>query len=111
MPAVPTLTGVERLSGQIARIVWVPLSPDEARGLLTLLEVDYYEKSHSESSCTSFDPLDSRVVHIKENLFEQTTANITGLVPKNEYCVAIQVSTSAGDSGFSNILKLPRKPP
>ena len=111
MPAVPTLTAVERISGQIARIVWIPLSPDEARGLLTLLEVDYYEKPHSVSSCTSFDPLDSRVVHIEENLFEQTTANITGLVPKNEYCVAIQVSTSAGDSGFSNILKLPRKPP
>ena len=111
MPVVPTLTVVERLSGQTARIVWIPLSPDEARGLLTLLEVDYYEKPHGASSCTSFEPLDSRVVHIEENLFEQTTANVTGLVPNHEYCVAIQVSTIAGDSGFSNILKLPCKPP
>ena len=109
MPAIPTLTAVERLSGQTARVVWVPLTPDEARGLLTLLEIDYYEKPLGVSSCTSFDPMDSTAVHIEENLFEQTTANVTGLVPNYEYCVAIQVSTSAGDSGFSNTLKLPCK--
>ena len=109
MPAVPTLTAVERLSGRTARVVWVPLTPDEARGLLTLLEIDYYEKPHGESSCTSFDPMDSRVVHIEEKLFEQSNANITGLMPNQEYCVAIQVSTSTGDSGFGNILKLPCK--
>ena len=110
VPAIPTLTSVERLSGKTARIVWIPLSPDEARGLLTLLEIDYYAKPRGTSSCTSFGPMDdSQIVHIEENLFEQTTANITGLVPNHEYCVAIQVSTSAGDSGFSNILKLPCK--
>ena len=102
---------MERLSGQTARVVWVPLTPDEARGILTLLEIDYYYKPHGEPSCTSFNPIatDSRTAHIEENLFEQTTANITGLVPNHEYCVAIQVSTSAGDSGFSNSLELPRK--
>ena len=110
VPAIPTLTSVERLSGKTARIVWIPLSPDEARGLLTLLEIDYYAKPRGTSSCTSFGPMDdSQIVHIEENLFEQTTANITDLVPNHEYCVAIQVSTSAGDSGFSNILKLPCK--
>ena len=33
VPAIPTLTAVERLSGQTAGVVWVPLTPDIAKGL------------------------------------------------------------------------------
>ena len=109
VPAIPTLTTVERLSGQTARVVWVPLTPDEARGILTLLEIIYYDKPSEELECTFFDPTDSRIAHIEEKLFKQTAANITGLIPNHEYCVAIQVSTSAGNSGFNNLFELPRK--
>ena len=109
VPAIPMLTSVERLSGQTAKVVWTPLTPDQAKGILTLLEINYYAKPEGESSCASSDPKDSRDFHVKEKLFEQTTANITGLTPKSEYCVAIQVSTRAGDSGFSNTLWLPCK--
>ena len=31
------------------------------------------------------------------------------LEPNREYCVAIKVSTSGGESGFSNSLQIPRK--
>ena len=51
----------------------------------------------------------SEVIHVRGNLFDQNTTNITGLEPNREYCVAIQVSTNGGDSGFSNIVKLPCK--
>ena len=52
---------------------------------------------------------DSEVILMRESLFEQRTANITGLEPNSEYCIAIQVRTSAGESGFSNSIKLPCK--
>ena len=65
------------------------------------------------SNSFSYNFTDSDTVPARENLFEQQTANITGggvLSQLNhEYCVAIQVRTSRGDSGFSNIVKLPHK--
>lgn len=109
MPAVPELTSVERLSGQTARIVWIPLTPDEARGILTLLEIVYHNKKSGEIGCSYFNPTDTRAIHIKENLFEQTTANVNNLVANNQYCVVIQVSTVGGESGFSKPLELPCK--
>ena len=51
----------------------------------------------------------SETVYVMENLFERGTANITGLEPNWEYCIAIQVSTTGGESGFSNAIKLPCK--
>lgn len=109
MPAIPKLTSVERLSGQTARVVWVPLTPDEARGILTLLEIVYHQKKSRKTGCSSFNPADSRSSHIKENLFEQTTANVNGLIANTQYCVFIQVSTIGGESGFSKPLELPCK--
>ena len=88
-------------------INWIPLTQDEARGVLTSLEIAY--KPVRESDCFNNDSMDSEIVLVRENLFEQNTANITGLEPNREYCVAIQVSTSGGESGFSNSLKLPCK--
>ena len=61
------------------------------------------------SDCLSQNANDSEVALVRENLFEQDTANITGLEPSTEYCIAIQVRTTAGESGFSNFIKLPRK--
>ena len=104
---------MERLSGQTARVVWTPLTPVQVKGTLILLEIDYYVKQNGDSSCTLFESeqMDSslKIVHIEGKIFELTAANITGLIPNLVYCVALQVSTGAGDSGYSNFLELPRK--
>ena len=90
-------------------INWIPLTQAEARGLLTTLEIAYEPVMDSTSDCSSYDYMDSETILMRENLFEQSTANITGLEPTHEYCIAIQVSTSGGESGFSNAIKLPCK--
>ena len=107
VPATSALTSVSRLSGSLAVINWIPLTQTEARGLLTMLEIAYEPVMDSTLECSSYDFMDSQAVHMMENLFEQSTANITGLEPNLEYCIAIQVSTSGGESGFSNAIKLP----
>ena len=109
VPATPLLMSVGRLSGSLAVINWIPLTPVEARGLLTMLEIAYEPVMDSTSECSSYDFMGSETIYVMENLFEQSTANITGLEPNREYCIAIQVSTSGGESGFSNAIKLPRK--
>ena len=35
----------------------------------------------SSSDCSSYDFMDSETVYVMENLFEQGTANVTGLKP------------------------------
>ena len=108
VPAVPTLTSAIRLSASSAMIKWIPLTPDKARGLLTSLRIAY-EPARGSRCFNNYSFMESYIVFVRENLFEQATANITGLEPNREYCVAIQVSTSRGDSGFSNSVKLPCK--
>ena len=107
VPAVPTLTSVNRLSGSSARINWIPLTQDEARGLLTSFEIAY--ETVRDSDCSNHSASDSEMAFVRENLFEQHTTSITGLEPNSEYCVAIQVRTSEGESGFTNSIKLPCK--
>jgi hypothetical protein len=74
-----------------------------------MLEIAYEPVMDSTSECSSYDFMDSETVlnYMMENHFEQSTANITGLEPNREYCIAIQVGTSGGESGFSNAIKLP----
>ena len=91
----------------MAMINWIPLTQDEARGLLTSLQIAY--KPVRDSECFNYNFIESEVVLVREDLYEQRTANITGLEPNQEYCVAIKVSTSGGESGFSNTVKLTRK--
>ena len=97
----------ERISIASARINWIPLTLDEAKGILTRLEIAY--EPVRADGCTSFNSMDSEAVLVTENLFEQNTAIISGLAPNREYCVAIKVSTSGGESGFSNSIQIPRK--
>ena len=107
VPAIPILRSAKRLNETRAVIKWTPLTRDEARGLLTSLEIAY--EPVTESGCPAdfmFNSNDSEIIFVRENLFEQSTANITGLVGNLEYCMAIQVGTSEGDSGFSNSIKL-----
>ena len=107
VPAVPTLLSVHRLSGLSATVDWIPLTQDEARGLLTSLEIAYEPVFDSTlMDCSNLEFVDSETFFVRENLFEQSSANITGLEANREYCVAIRVSTSGGDSGFSNSIKL-----
>ena len=106
VPAVPTLLSVHRLSGSSATVNWIPLTHDEARGLLTSLEIAYEPVLDSTLDCSNLEFMDSETIYVRENLFEQSSANITGLEPNRKYCVAIRVSTSGGDSGFSNSIKL-----
>ena len=104
---VPALTSVNRVSGSSAMISWIPL---EARGfLVTALEIAYEPIVDSALNCSTYDFMDSETTLVTENIFEKSTANITGLELNREYCIAIQVSTSGGESGFSNTVKLPCK--
>ena len=107
MPVVPSLSSIERLSAVSARITWVPLTPDQARGILTRLQIAY--EPLRVKSCASFSPMFGEAIFVTENLFEQSSAVISNLEPNREYCVAIKVSTSGGESGFSNSLQIPRK--
>ena len=104
--AVPTLSSVRRISGSSATVEWIPLTQDEARGLLTSLEIAYQPVLDSTLECSDMELVDSEAIFVRENLFEQNSANVTGLEPNHEYCIAIQVWTSGGQSGFSSSIKL-----
>ena len=104
--AVPRLLSVRRISGLSATVDWIPLIQDEARGLLTSLEIAYQPVLNTTLNCSNLEFVDSETVSVRENLFEQSSANITGLEPNHEYCIAIRVRTSGGDSKFSSSIKL-----
>jgi hypothetical protein len=106
VPAVPTLLSVDRISGSSATVDWIPLTQDEAGGLLTSLEIAYQPVLDATLNCSNTDFMDSETVFVRENLFEQSSANIIGLEPNHEYCITIRVNTSGGDSRFSNSTKL-----
>jgi hypothetical protein len=108
---VPALTSVNHLSGSSAIVSWIPLTQAEVRRfLITALKLAYEPVIDSALSCSSYDFMDGATILIRENLFQQSTANITGLDPNREYCIAIQVVTSREESGFRNAIKLPCKP-
>ena len=100
---------VNRVSGSLGSIQWIPLTPYDARGVLTSLEIAYEPAGEPDLNCSSHGFIDSEKVIQRENLYECSTAIITGLKRNYEYCVAIQARTSAGGSGFSNSIKLPCK--
>ena len=111
VPGVPAFTSVNRFSGSSAMVNWIPLTEAEARRFLIIaLELAYEPVIDSALDCSNYDFMDSATLLIRENLIEQSTANITGLEPNLEYCIAIQVDTSGGESGFRNAIKLPCKP-
>ena len=105
VPAIPSITSVERLSAITAKVTWVPLTLDDARGILTQLDIAY--EPVRAKDCTTFYPDDSEVLYRTEYLFEQSSAIIDGLRPEYEYCVSIKVSTIGGESGFSNSILIP----
>ena len=104
VPEKPVLISANRLSGTTATVNWIPLTHIEAKGLLTSLQIVYGPLM--DTQCSSYNFTNSNVVLVLEDLYEQRTANITSLEANREYCVAIQVSTSGGESGLSNTAKL-----
>ena len=107
VPVVPTVSSVIRLSESSAKVFWIPLTPDEARGVLTQLEIAYQPAANG--SCSSIGEEGMQLMTIEEEIDTQSEVVVDGLVAGEEYCVAIQVSTTAGESGFSNIQKAPCK--
>ena len=73
--------------------------------MLTLLEIAY--EPVRVKGCADFYYMDAELIQMRENLFDQSTTVITGLQPNQEYCVAIKVATSGGESGFSSSLLIP----
>ena len=97
VPDVPAFTSVSRFSGSSAMISWIPLTKAEARRFLIIaLELAYEPVIDSALDCSNYDFMDNATLLIRENLTEQSTANITGLEPNREYCIAIQVVTNGG---------------
>ena len=87
---------------------WDPLTPDEARGVLTRLDIAY-QPTPADGVCSEIGDEDMEVMTMQEDVDTQSEAEITGLDPTKEYCMAIQVSTRAGESGYSHTLKAHRK--
>ena len=107
VPNIPSISNVIRISDDAMKVFWVPLTPDEARGVLTELQIAYQPSRNSR--CTSLEEDDMQLMTIMENIDTQSVAVIDGLVASEEYCVGIQVSTTAGESGYSNTIKAQRK--
>ena len=103
VPAVPHLVSVDRISGLTARVHWIPLTPNEAKGVVTQLQI-VYEPTKSDQ-CSQFD-FDVENYHVKHILFVQSMMTITNLHPDTEYCIAIEVSTVGRHSGYSTPLKI-----
>lgn len=103
VPNVPAVSNVIRISDSSAKVFWVPLTPDEARGVLTGLQIAYQPSVNG--SCSYLEQDSMQLMRIEENVDTQSEAVIDGLVGSEEYCVGIQVSTTAGESGFSNTIK------
>lgn len=109
------MLSVLRISGQRATIKWEPITPDKAKGALVLFQIA--TQPSREEKCL---PFHSNINHTtlhnyslsEDNIMlinhtkKQSAVNITGLVPTEEYCVAMQVINGAGESGFSESLKL-----
>ena len=72
--------------------------------MLTRLEIAY-QPTPADGMCSEIGDEDMQVMTMEENIDTQSEAEITGLDPTKEYCMAIQVSTSAGESGYSHTLK------
>ena len=108
VPIIPTISNVIRTSDSVAKVIWVPLTPDEARGVLTQLHIAYELVTNEQ--CSDIDDDHMQVMTLEENVDTQSEAEIDGLDGNTEYCVAIQVSTRAGRSGFTRTLKAHCKP-
>ena len=73
--------------------------------MLTLLEIVY--EPLRVKDCRDFFSLDAELMQMREDLFDQHMAIINGLQPNQEYCIAIKVATSGGESEFSNSIQIP----
>ena len=73
--------------------------------MLTELDIAYQPAVNGSCSRADFGAEGMKLLTMEEQIDTQSEAVLDELEPGEEYCVAIQVSTIAGESGFSNILK------
>ena len=103
VPNIPTISDAIRVTKDTMKVIWIPLTPDEARGVLTSLQIAYQPSLNG--SCDLLDEDDMQLMTIMEDIDTQSSAVIDGLLASEEYCVGIQVITIAGESGYSDIIK------
>ena len=104
-PVRPTINGVVRLAGDNGTISWDPITPENARGFLTSVTLAYEEVPRTGND--QCPPLDSaKTKTFTENLYEISSYSIANLTANQEYCVALQASTIAGSSGYTEPLRL-----
>jgi len=71
--------------------------------VLTELQIAYQPAVNG--ACYAIHEGDMQQMTIEENIDTQSEAVIDDLDPSKEYCVAIQVSTRAGESEYTNTLQ------
>ncbi len=111
VPVKPQITAAPRTSGEDTRITLQPITPDDAHGYLTRVEVAYSPASSRGDNCDSFDPntVDSNSVLVIEDDLDDSEYSLNGLEAGEEYCVAVKASTALGSSEYSEPFKVTRK--
>lgn len=105
-PNIPTINTAARLSGANGTISWDPITPENARGFLTSIQLAYEASERTGmDECPSLD-VSKHVVTFTDNLYQISTYSIPDLTPDEEYCVAIRASTSVGPSDYSQPIRM-----
>ncbi len=88
-----------------------PISPDDAHGYLTRVEVAYKEATSRDDDCSGFNPseVDSNSVLVIEDNLDDSEYSLPGLDAGNQYCVAVRASTALGSSDYSDTFKITRE--
>lgn len=88
-------------------ISWNAITPTEARGFLTNITLIYENAPRTgNDECPINTQFAKHKVNFTENLYDVITYSIPNLEPDEEYCVAIQASTSAGSSGYTQPIRM-----
>ena len=69
VPNIPSISNVIRINDNSAKVFWVPLTPDEARGVLTDLQIAYQPSPNG--TCTYLDESGMQLMTIEENIDTQ----------------------------------------
>ena len=107
----PRITAAPRTSGEESLITLQPITPDDAHGYLTRVEIAYSPASSRDDSCSNFDPneVDANSVVVIEDDLDDSEYNLSGLQAGEEYCVSVRASTALGSSDYSVPFKVTRE--
>ena len=93
------------MSGTNSLIAWQPLTPDDAHGYLTQIDVAYVE-APMDSDCSDTNPSEEGMVIVVTTNLNTSQFVFDSLQPDKEYCVSVQASTAVGPSGYSAPIKI-----